>query len=137
MSDAPTPSRGKRRPIWLLGAGAIAGLYAMAPAAVGRLSHLRRGVEVVDHVIPGLVVIALVGVATGGGAGSVGFMVVAGTVVCLAGLWMTATHVGLLEQAIHHQIGWNTAVYHCSTAALVVVLGVAWVWRYREALAEP
>lgn len=137
MSDAPTPSRGRGRPTWLLGAGAIAGLYAMAPAVVGRLGHLRRGAEVVDHVIPGLVVIALVGVAAGGGADSVAFMVVAGTVVCLAGLWMTATHIGLLEQAVHNQVGWATALYHFSTAVLVLVLGVAWVWRYRETLAEP
>lgn len=131
------PAQAGGSPTVLLGAGLVIGAYAMAPAFVGRLTHLRQGAEVVDHVVPGLVVLALVALALWRGSRSVGAMLVSGMVVLLAGLWMAATHLPLLSEAVHHQVSRTTAAYHCSTAVAVLALGAAWVWRYREALREP
>ncbi|MDQ6615233.1 MAG: hypothetical protein M3083_10910 [Actinomycetota bacterium] len=116
-----------------LGAGLVIGLYAMVPAFFTGGIHLRRGVEVVDHFIPGMLVLALVVAAIAWGARSESLMLGAGVGVVLAGFWMVATHVGLARQALNNEAGKAGALYHCSTAAAVAALGVAWVWRYRAA----
>ncbi|HWF35831.1 MAG TPA: hypothetical protein VG295_10660, partial [Solirubrobacteraceae bacterium] len=92
--------------------------------------------EIVDHVVPGLVVIAMVGVGLSSRLRSVAVMAYSGLVVLLAGLWMVLTHIGLFRQAVGGQVSWGPAAYHCSTAALVFLVGLTWVWRYRRGLSE-
>ena len=121
-------------PFVLLGLGLAIGLYAMLPAFAGPQIHIQKVVEVVDHVIPGLVVLALVGSATVLGARPAGLMLVFGVLVTLAGLWMVDTHVGLFSQAVHHEVDLVAAGFHVSTAAAVFGYGLAFVWRYREPL---
>lgn len=121
-------------PLPLMIAGLVIGLYSMAPGFYLGGLQVKRGAEVVDHVAPGLVVLAMVFIAIRWGAASLSAMVIAGVVVLLAGLWMVATHVGLFRQGIHHQAAWGPVAYHCSTAVLVFLLGAAWVYRYRKAL---
>lgn len=127
---------GVRPPLLLLTAALVAGLYAIAPGIYLGGVHVKRGTEIIDHVIPGLVVIAMVGVAMLWGVRSVSVMALAGLGVVIAGLFMALAHVGLFRQAINHQVPWGAAAYHCSTAAFVFLVGLAWAWRYREGLSD-
>jgi hypothetical protein len=123
-------------PLPLLTVALLAGLYAMAPGIYLGGLHVRRGAEIVDHVIPGLIVIAMVGIGLFWGVRSTTVTAYAGLVVLIAGLFMVLAHIGLFRQAINHQVGWGGAAYHCSTAALVFVVGLTWVWRYRRGLSD-
>ncbi|MGH9070008.1 MAG: hypothetical protein ACRDX8_02275 [Acidimicrobiales bacterium] len=118
----------------------LIGLYAMAPGIwLGGL-HVKRNAEIVDHVIPGLVVLASILVAVSWGPARRGASTVlfgASLVIGLAGLWMAATHVGLLLQGIRGQAPGPSVAYHCSTAFLTLVLGVTWVGRHWSAVASP
>src|SRR2546427_10267020 len=102
-------------PFALLGLGLAIGLYAMLPAFAGPQLHVQRIVEVVDHVIPGLVVLALVVSATVLGARPAGLMLVFGLLVTLAGLWRVDTHGGLFNQAVHPQVDLVAAGFHVPT----------------------
>lgn len=79
-------------------------------------------------------VAAMVGVAIRWGAASLATMLSTGAVVTVAGLWMVATHVGLVRQGVHHQVPWGPVAYHGSTAVVVLAVGLAWVGRYRHAM---
>jgi hypothetical protein len=116
------------------GLGLVIGLYAMLPAFAGPQLHVQRITEVVDHVIPGLILLALVASAATLGARPAGLMLAFGAVVTLAGLWMVDTHVGLVSQAVHHEVDLVAAGFHVSTALAVFGFGLAFVWRYREQL---
>jgi hypothetical protein len=70
------------------------------------------------------------------GVRSVAVMAYSSLVVVLAGLWMVLTHIGLFRQAVNGQVSWGPAAYHCSTAALVFLVGLTWAWRYRQGLAD-
>ncbi len=128
-------------PMALLGAGLVIGLYAMIPAFFLGGLHVAKtngiGREVVDHVFPGVLVLVLVVAAIVRRAQPDSFMLVAGIGVILAGFWMVTTHLGLVSQAFNGQVSKAAALYHCSTAAAVAALGVAWVWRYRAAGEAP
>lgn len=121
-------------PFVLLGLGLAIGLYAMLPAFAGPQLHIQKIVEVVDHVIPGLVVLTLVGSAIVLGARPPGLMLAFGLLVTLAGLWMVDTHVGLFSQAVHNEVDLLAAGFHVSTALAVFGYGLAFMWRYREPL---
>lgn len=94
----------------------------LAPYAGPRLGFVvvtRPVVEVVDHVVPGVV---LVGIAT--------FALVTGSLALplsltavLAGLWMAGTHIPLLAQAARGGIDLATALWHSLPG--ILVLGVA------------
>ena len=121
-------------PFVFLGLGLFIGLYAMLPAFTGPQLHVQRITEVVDHVIPGLIVLALVALAILVGARPPGLMLVFGSVVTMAGLWMVDTHIGLLRQAVDHEVDLAAAGFHLSTALAVFLFGLVFLWRYREVL---
>lgn len=123
-------------PLPLLAVALVAGVYAMAPGIYLDGLHVKPGAEIVDHVVPGVAVIAMVGVGLYWGVRSVVVMAFSGLVVVLAGLWMVLTHIGLFRQAVNGQVSWGPAAYHCSTAALVFVVALTWVWRYRRGLGD-
>jgi hypothetical protein len=132
-SAPPAGGEAGSLPTALLGAGLAIGLYAMLPAFFAGGIHLRRGVEVVDHILPGLLVLALVVLAIVRGARPDTLMLGAGVGILLAGFWMAATHAGLASQALDNRASTAGAIYHCSTALAVGGLGLAWGWRYRAA----
>ncbi|MGH9123922.1 MAG: hypothetical protein ACRDZ8_04240 [Acidimicrobiales bacterium] len=119
----------------LLGAGLLIGLYAMMPGFFPLGVHLKKSTEVVDHIIPGVIVLALVMLALTKAAKPATMMLAAGVVVLLAGFWMAATHYALVLDAVNHTANttFAQALYHSSTAVAVGALGIVWVYLYRAA----
>ncbi len=102
--------------------------WALLPPYTGPELNTEMRVEVADHVIPALVVVAV----------SVAVMLlprrevlpvlplVAGFVVLLAGLWMVSTHIPLVAQATRGEVPWSATVYHAAPSAAAFVLGLVW-----------
>lgn len=111
--------------------GLVIGVLALLPPYTRDLGTEMR-VEVADHVIPGVVLLA-VSVAVLVRARrdvleSGMFPFVAGFVIMLAGLWMTATHIPLVNQARRreNEVSYLDAGWH--TVPGVVVLGLGLLW---------
>ncbi len=117
----------------LAGLGLLVGGWALLPPYSGPPLNTADTVEFVDHVVPGVVVIAIaLGsflLTRGGHRGSMLFP--AGLGIVLAGFWMTATHLPLVLQATRQQAPWDATVYHSLPGLAVLVLGVAWAVTYR------
>jgi hypothetical protein len=95
-------------------------------------------VAIVDHVIPGLLVVAAALVLRklarrGPLAGESGALVASG-VAFLAGFWVFATHVPLLADAARSTLPWEAAIWH-SVAGLPVA-GLA-CWFVVRSIPEP
>jgi len=119
---------------WLPGVGLVVGALAILPPYLGPGLHVAHRVEIADHVVPGLVVLATSAAALViGRHGRIRpSMLVAGLVIVLAGLWMTMTHVPLVAQATRGEAPWGGTLYHLTAAVAVLVLGVVWAaahWR--------
>lgn len=85
-------------------------------------------VEIVDHVVPGSVIVAcsMLGLSLlrRGRSGSLASLGIAAAIV-LAGLWITTTHVPLLLDAGRGVVPWATACFHTASGPLILALGVA------------
>jgi hypothetical protein len=112
-------------------ATALAGLAAWAIAvpwlaeAVGLRLDVATRIEIADHVVPGVILLAaaaLIG-ARGGPSDSTVWLG-AGAVTFLTGLWITATHVPLIPDAIEGLAPWGPALLHLSPGPPILVLGV-------------
>lgn len=117
----PAPGGASRVPGWALlfiGAWGFAAPYA--GKALGLVVVTRPIVEVVDHVVPGLVVLAMAiaSIVTRRISLPAAFL------VSLAGLWMTATHVPLVAQALRGGVDMKAALFHSIPGAMITVLGV-------------
>lgn len=83
-------------------------------------------VEVVDHVLPGVVITVAAGAALlmrRHPAAGYAFAVAAG-VSLLGGLWATATHVPLLAQAQQGIVGWGAAVFHTTLGPVIIAVSL-------------
>ncbi len=121
--------------------GLVVGVWAALPRFVSPDLNVADSKEVADHVVPALVVITLsiaAIVLTRGDAVPALFMFVAGLAICLAGLWMVATHVPLVAQALRDEPGvtWSATLWHSSAAAAVAILGLVWVAMYWDAVSD-
>lgn len=98
--------------------------YAGPP--IGLALDVPAILEVVDHVLPGLVVIvaAIAGITRSPGA-TLPFA--ASMAATLGGLWMTATHVPLLFQAASGLAPWGAALFHSLPSIAVFVLALLWL----------
>lgn len=112
-------------------ATALAGLAVWASSvpwladAVGLKLDVVTRLEVVDHVVPGVVMLAGAAVlATRAGAPGGRVWLGAGGIAFLTGLWITATHVPLIPDALDGIAPWVTALLHLSTGPPILVLGV-------------
>ncbi len=109
--------------------GVAVALWASLPQYSGPKLNVEPAKEVADHIIPAAVVLvaALVGIMVGRrsrGPGAVRFM--AGMGVLLAGLWMMATHLPLVAEALRGEAPWPATIYHTSAALAVFGLGLLW-----------
>jgi len=126
------PDRGRRgrAPLFPV-LGLVVGACATLPVLVGPQLATAQTVEVADHLVPGLVVVsvsALVLVMGRPRPVSGVFMLSAGMVIALAGLWMAATHIPLVAQAARHDAPWGGTTYHGASALIVLAFGLAWTW---------
>ena len=130
-----------RLPLWALPvAGIVIGAWAITPPYIGPRLAVPARAEIADHVIPGIVIIAVsfVLLATGRRVGRAtaainGFL--AGLLFLLAGLWMTATHVPLIAQVHRGQASVAAAINHMTPGLVVLILGGLWVaqnWSERD-----
>lgn len=112
-------------------AAALVGLAAWAiavpwlAAAVGLELDVATRLEIADHVIPGLVMLA--GAALLAIRGSLPGSTVwlgAGAVAFLTGLWITATHVPLIPDALEGVAPWGAALLHLSAGPPILALGL-------------
>jgi len=109
--------------------GPVVSTCAALPVELGPHLDVAHRVEIADHLIPALVVLAVsASVLVMTRRASVpGFaMLAAGLVVTLAGLWMVATHLPLVAQAGRHDAPLGATIYHSASAVLVLVLGLVW-----------
>lgn len=111
----------------------------MLPRFVSPHLNTRSSVEIVDHLVPGLlVVIASLGLLlaqrhdTHGTYGLAG-----GLVTFLAGFWMAATHVPLITQATRGEAPWGAAIYHSASALAVLVFSLVWLYAYWDFDSHP
>lgn len=124
-------SRPRSLPRRLVAGGLIAGLWAIAPPLVGPQLLTARSVEIVDHVVPGVVVlVVVVGLVVRRSASEL-VLFAGGLVVTLAGVWMVGTHVPLVAQAVGGQAGVAATVHHSLPPLATLALGVGWTWHYR------
>lgn len=117
-------------------AAALVGLAAWAiavpwlAAAVGLELDVAARLEIADHVIPGLVMLAGAALLAirGSPPGSTAWLG-AGAVAFLTGLWITATHVPLIPDAVEGVAPWGAALLHLSAGPPILVLGVCMLLR--------
>jgi hypothetical protein len=104
-------------------------VWASLPRFSGPKLNVAQSTEVVDHVVPAVIVLlaSLAGIAASrrvGGPGAVRFL--GGMAVLLAGLWMMATHLPLVAEATRGEAPWPATIYHTSAALAVFGLGLLW-----------
>lgn len=116
--------RGRGLPL----AGLLAGLWAFVPLYSGPELNVARRVEIADHLIPGVVVLAACA-ATMALRLRGTKLLVAGMAVALAGFWMTATHLPLVLQARDGGVAWGSAMYHTLPGLAVLLVGLVWIVR--------
>lgn len=97
--------------------------------AIGLVVDVASKVEIVDHVIPG-VLVATIGSYLAINAhrkAPPGLSRTIGGAICfLAGFWIFATHVPLVADAADGRAAWGATVWHASTALPIVGLSL-WI----------
>lgn len=112
-SDAP-PKRVRR-----LGAALIAvGVWGTLAPYAGPEVAVSSTVELVDHVVPGVIVLATTLYSVQRGA----FAFLPAAVALLAALWMTVTHVPLISDAARGATSWDGAIWMFAPSALLLLL---------------
>lgn len=98
----------------------------VAPA-LGFVLELDPIVEVIDHVVPGVVLVvaaASVLLLRRRPSAPYAFAVATGLSV-LGGLWATATHLPLLLQARQGLAPWGAAIFHSTPGLVILAVGLA------------
>jgi hypothetical protein len=125
MDARHTGSRARRACLFL---APVIGAWAVVPPYLGPKLDVATRVEVADHVVPGVAVLlaSLATVLTLRRAQSAVVTYVAGLVILLAGLWMVATHLPLVRQAVHQEVPVGAVAFHAVPGLAVVALGSVW-----------
>lgn len=114
--------------------GLVFGVWASLPPFVGPSLAVARRVEIADHFVPGvillLVALAALVASRRSAAPPATPMLLGGLTIALSGLWMTATHVPLVAQALRDEVAMGSAAYHTAPGVAVLALGVVWAGAY-------
>ena len=110
---------------------AAVGFWSIAVPFLGPELGLKldvtRKIEIIDHVVPGIVIVGcsllMLALLRRGRSGSLVALGVAWT-ISLAGLWIAATHMPLLRDAGRGLVPWGTACFHSASAAVTLALAV-------------
>jgi len=128
-SDRPLRQAPARAQILL----ALLGLWSMLPPYLGPPLGLDLNVaadlEVVDHVVPGMVVAVCAGVAAlfvrRGGSAEASPAVLGLTGMCfLAGLWQVSTHVPLVLDGGATETPWGSVILHSSPGPVILAVAL-------------
>ena len=120
---------GRRAPLLLV----VAALWATVVPYLARALDLRvevpASVEIVDHVVPGVLALAAAAVWLAllrrrAGRPNELASLVAPALAFLAGFWITATHVPLVIDAAQGAVPWGPALLHGSAGPPLAVLGL-------------
>ncbi len=137
----PSPAPDLARILPMVGFGVA--LWASLPQWSGPKLNVAASTEVVDHIVPAVLVVlaSIVGVLAGRRPqGPGGLRLIAGMTVLLAGLWMMATHIPLVAEATRDEAPWPATIYHTSAALAVFGLGLLWstvTWSEASDVAAP
>ena len=110
------------------------GAWTAATPYLGRAWELNLNVaskvEVVDHVVPGVVVVAASALwllhLMRSRAGEDSAVPLAAISLCfLGGLWVTSTHVPTVAKAGDPLVPWDAALFHSATGPVLLVLSLA------------
>ena len=108
----------------LVALGALTVAIPYLGRAIGLSVDVAGRIEVIDHVVPGALVMAVGGrvlvLARRGVVRGRWPALVGGGICCLAGFWVLATHVPLLADAARGSAGWGSALWHFSTALPII-----------------
>ena len=117
--------RRRARALGVLAAWAIA--VPWIARALGLALDVPTRLEVIDHVVPGIVVLACAAAlghaSSAGPPGSVLGLAITGA-ACLAGFWITATHATLLPEALDGVSPWGAALLHLSAGPPITLLAL-------------
>lgn len=114
-------------------AGLVIGTWALMPPYVGPALVTDPRVEIADHVVPAVVILALslAVLAAGRRAAAPGIaMLGTGLTIGLAGLWMFLTHVPLIAQAARDEAPILATVWHSVPGLAVIALGAVWALQH-------
>jgi hypothetical protein len=114
------------------GAAALAALAAWAAAvpwlarAAGQELDVSTRLEVIDHVVPGAVVLACCALLLRPGAAAPGSLarMVPVAIAILAGFWITVTHITLVPEALDGVSPWGAALLHLSAGPPIMLLAL-------------
>lgn len=122
----------------LAGLGLLVGCWALLPPYTGPALNTESRVEFVDHVVPGIVILAISALAFlfAWRRGGSSILLPAGLGIFLAGFWMTATHAPLVLQATRQEAPWGATVYHSLPGLAVLALGAVWAFTFRTLPAD-
>lgn len=116
---------GTRTAVALASAGALAGAVPWLARPAGVDVGVRTAVEIADHLVPGLVIVAGAVVLAAGAAPLPALL--ASAACLLAAVWMAASHLPLLADAGDGVVPWGDALVH-AVPGLVVAALAAWVF---------
>jgi len=139
---SPVPARPQSAEIKGTATLAAIGLWTITVPYIGELLGLAVDVapivEVVDHVVPGAIVVAaalyLRSRARRAPMASDNTALLAAGVAFLAGFWILATHLPLVGDASQGLVTWPAAVWH--SVASVAILGLA-CWCVVRSIPDP
>lgn len=135
MTGSGLPERAPTAAVPMLaGAGVLVGAWALLPPYTGPALNTAARVEFADHVVPGVLVLAIsiVSLLMARRDNADQLLFGAGLGVVLAGFWMVATHLPLVLQATRQQAPWGATLYHSTPGVAVLVLGVVWALTYNR-----
>ena len=129
VADAAAAPREAQRAILLVAIAAWTMIVPYLGDALGLEVEVAALVEVVDHVVPGAIVVVaglyLRRLARRGALADQRLALPAAGLVFLAGFWVLATHLPLLKDAAEARVAWEAAIWH-SIAALPIVALACW-----------
>lgn len=130
---APLEPTGARVPLALPLVGLLIGVWAIIPPYIGPHLNTRARAEVADHIVPGVIVlaVALAALLVGRRLPKPEVpMLFAGGIVFLAGFWMVATHWPLVSDARRHLVPTGALVWHSVPSLALALFGLVWTARY-------
>lgn len=130
--------REAQRAVLLGGLGAWTAIVPYLGKALGLVVNVPARVEFVDHVVPGAVIVAgglyLHRLARRRALAGERFALPAAGMSFLAGFWVLATHLPLLQDASADAVSWEAAIWHSISALAIVALAG---WFVLRSIPEP